>query len=230
MEFPNAVLVLLGGMAAYVRVHIAWHPALAHGLTLLDVRPWWTPTDAVALRDQLSRLPSAVHGTGIDDLLAFYATLDLLFPAVYAGAIIALLFVVAGPAHRPRWELLAPVGAAVLDWLENLIVVALVRPVGGRIGGAVLEHSTEMAALATLGGCVVTPLKWAALALSAAALAAHGLARVQAATAARVAGVSPVSKPHVERADVAPVDAGAHDVAHPTPLRRRGQQQSQHWK
>ena len=66
MEFPNAVLVLLGGMAAYVRVHIAWHPALAHGLTLLDVRPWWTPTDAVALRDQLSRLPSAVHGTGID--------------------------------------------------------------------------------------------------------------------------------------------------------------------
>lgn len=180
MELPVAALALLGAMAAYVRVHIAWHAALAHGVVLLDVRPSWTLADADALVRDLAALPSAARGvalgtaTGVDDLLAFYASLDLVFPAAYAGALVALFLVLAGGARRPGWELLAPVAAAVADWCENLAVAWLAR--GGLEGDAALAG-----AVAAFGGRVATPVKWLAVAATVLALGVHCIARVQAA-------------------------------------------------
>lgn len=105
--------------------------ALGCGNETLDGQRWYTPEKA---HDLLGRL--GPRGRCLYAVTA--VTLDLFFPAVYAGLFAGLI----GNLYPVRWarRLAAiPAGAAVADWCENGLVAYLARtfdeartdPVGG---------------------------------------------------------------------------------------------------
>ncbi len=78
---------------------------------VLDTRLWYTPAEVQTLFDKLGA-----------DGRSFYAlteiTLDLLFPLVYGGILLIMMWRLFEPGAA-RWLLLLPAVGMVMDWLEN---------------------------------------------------------------------------------------------------------------
>jgi len=153
----RVALAALAGVIACV-VGLAWRQGRLGGLTLLDSRGWYTPTEAAALFEALDRLDTNARAV----YAATGLTIDMLFPVAYGLLFAIVLFRL---FRAPLWSL--PLALAAADALENATVAALAlgyagapSPLAWVAAGFTLVKTALIAAVLAATGIGVVRWLW----------------------------------------------------------------------